>query len=189
MMSDKSVSGADQTPEDDDNLDDTQAEREADRRLRMRFDWDNLIEDLIEDGRQRGLFDNLPGKGKPLDLGRPGDEQGNSLANQLLADNDLRPPWLAMRVMVDEKVAEFRKRMEREWRRYQQGWTQAESDSVRTALALGWNDRCKEWAAEVVSLNKQISDYNLRRPSRGLEMYKLTLETELERIEAPRYLN
>ncbi len=184
-MVEDDVSGTDQNPE----ADDTHTEREADKRLRMRFDWNNLIEDLIEDGRQRGLFDNLPGKGKPLDLGRPGDEQGNSLANQLLADNDLRPPWLAMRVAVDEQIADFRKRMTREWQRYQRAWTQSASDSVRTALALGWDDRCKEWAAEIVSLNSQIADYNLRRPSRGLEMYKLTLEHELERLQAPRQLS
>lgn len=182
-MTDEIIPDADENAEES-----TQAEREADRRLRMRFDWNNLIEDLIEDGRQRGLFDNLPGKGKPLDLGRPGDEKGNSLANQLLADNDLRPPWLAMRVSTEEKIAVFRKRMEKQWRRYGQAWDQAESDSVRAALTLGWDDLCKEWATEIVSLNSLIADYNLRRPSRGLEMYKLILESELERLGAPRYL-
>lgn len=178
----------DQNRADDDTPEERQAERDADRRMRMRFDWNNLIEDLIEDGRQRGLFDDLPGKGKPLDLGRPGDERGQSLANQLLADNDLRPPWLAMRVAADEKIAAFRQRVEREWRRYDQAWRQAQSDSVRGALALGWDDLCKEWAAEIVSLNRLIADYNLRRPSNGLEMYKLKLEHELEKLAAPRYL-
>jgi len=43
---------------------------ELSHRQRIRHDWDNLIEDIIAEGRDRGLFDNLKGKGKPLDLNK-----------------------------------------------------------------------------------------------------------------------
>lgn len=173
----------------DSEHEDAQSERESNRRMRMRFDWNNLIEDLIEDGRQRGLFDDLPGAGKPLKLGKRRDESGQLLANQLMADNELRPPWLTRRLAVEEKVDEFRQQIRREWQRYERALAHAESDTIRTALRLSWDDLCKKWETEIVTLNKLIADYNLRRPSAALELYKLTLAHELERLNAPRHLN
>ena len=40
----------------------------ARHRQRMVTEYRDLIEDLIEDGRRRGLFDDLSGAGRPLDL-------------------------------------------------------------------------------------------------------------------------
>jgi len=52
-----------------------------DHRRRMRLQWNDLIEDLIEDGRRRGLFEDLPGKGKPLHLEQNIYEGSSALAN------------------------------------------------------------------------------------------------------------
>ncbi len=46
------------------------ANEQAHHKKRMRQDWDNLIEDIIQEGVEKGLFDNLKGKGKPLNLSR-----------------------------------------------------------------------------------------------------------------------
>ena len=37
-----------------------------DHRRRIRTDFSDLIEDMIEYGRRRGLFDGLAGRGRPL---------------------------------------------------------------------------------------------------------------------------
>lgn len=161
---------------------------EADKRWRMRHDWQNLIEDLIEDGRQRGLFDDLSGAGRPLELRQNLYEGSNALANQLLKDNNLRPAWLAHRLSVQERIERFRADVARTWQRYGRAFDQAVGESHRTALTIGWDDECKRWEAEIVELNKLIDDYNLRRPSAGLEVFKLRLQYELDRVEAPRYL-
>ena len=59
------------TPNDDEKI---QREQEHEERLqhrfRMRFDWDNLIEDKIQEGKEKGIFDQLKGKGKPLPLSK-----------------------------------------------------------------------------------------------------------------------
>jgi len=72
-------------------------QRQIEHRLRLRFDRSNLIEDLIEDGRQQGLFDNLPGKGKPLNLNQNPFACSQELANSLLKDNQMTPAWLIQR--------------------------------------------------------------------------------------------
>lgn len=161
---------------------------EAEKRGRMRFDWDNLIEDLIEDGRQRGLFDDLSGKGQPLDLRRNLFEGGQALSNQLLKDNNLRPAWLSHRLSVQERIDQFRQGVARSWQRYAAAYEQAAGETHRTALTIGWDDECRRWESEIIELNKLVGDYNLRRPSSNLEIFTLRLNDELKRVNAPRYL-
>jgi len=44
------------------------------------------------------------------------------------------------------------------------------------------------WLEQIAKLNRRIDDYNLKRPIERLELFKLTLESELKRIGARRYL-
>lgn len=160
----------------------------ARHKQRMRTDYRNLIEDLIEDGRQRGLFSDLAGKGKPLDLDDNAYEGSARLANKLLKDNDLRPAWLTHRVSVVEKIDALRAEIERTWRRYRVAFAQAQGEGHRSALTIGWDDACKGWEASIIKLNREIESYNLKRPSSQLEIFKLRLSDELRRVDAPRYL-
>lgn len=161
---------------------------EAEKRSRMRHDWANLIEDLIEDGRQRGLFDDLSGKGQPLELRQSLYEGSNALSNQLLKDNNLRPAWLSHRLFVQDRIDRFRQDIDLTWERYSRAFDQAVGDSHRTALTIGWDDACRRWESEIQEINKLVADYNLRRPTVNLEIYKLRLSDELKRVQAPRYL-
>jgi DnaJ family protein C protein 28 len=161
---------------------------EAEKRSRMRHDWDNLIEDLIEEGRQRGLFDDLSGKGRPLEM-RPSLYEGSAaLSNQLLKDNNLRPVWLSHRLSVQERIEQFRSDVARTWQRYDTAFQQAVGETHRTALTIGWDDECRRWEREIVEINKLVSNYNLRRPTSNLEIFSLRISDELKRVQAPRYL-
>ncbi len=157
-------------------------------RRRMRFQWNDLMEDLIEDGRRRGLFDDLPGRGRPLDLEKNIFEGSNTLANQLMKDNDIRPPWLTHRLDVSEKIDALRGEIGRTWDRYRVAGEQAQGDSHRSALTIGWDDACRRWQATIDKLNKEIESFNLKRPRGQAELFKLRLSDELKRASAPRYL-
>ena len=161
---------------------------EAEKRGRMRHDWNNLIEDLIEDGQQRGLFDDLSGKGQPLELRTNLYEGSKALSNQLLKDNNLRPAWLSIRLSVQERIEMFRRDVARTWQRYGPAFEQALGEAHRTALTTGWDDECRHWQSEIVELNRMVDDYNLRRPSSSLEIFRLRLDDELKKVKAPRYL-
>ena len=110
-------------------------------RRRMRFQWNDLMEDLIEDGRRRGLFENLPGKGKPLNLEHNAYEGSNTLANQLMKANDAKPIWLAQRIGVSEKIDELRTEMARVWERYKMAFSHAYGDSHRQGSCAGQGQR------------------------------------------------
>ena len=179
---------------DDDHEQDAEELSEAQRRtrhhLRMRFAWRDLIEEMIEEGRERGAFDNLRGAGKPLDLARNPFEEDRHLANALLKEHDLLPAWLLKRKAIGVEVQALRLDIGRRWARFSQAYVAAEKDhGRRAALRLGWDNACAVWQEEVTRLNKAIADFNLDRPSDNLELFKLRLDDELRRAGAARALD
>ena len=164
------------------------AQAQAEHRLRMRFGWHDLIEDLIEEGRKKGAFDNLAGSGKPLHLEQNQYAPEMVLANKLLKDNDLTPAWIINRNIILEQKEQLRAEMVRTWTQHKQAFRYAQGDAQKQALVISWDDACKRWLAEITKLNKLIEDFNLKRPVNNLELFKLRFDEELDRIHAERYL-
>jgi hypothetical protein len=167
----------------------SEEEQKARHRLRMRFEWHDLIEDMIQEGQERGIFDNLRGKGKPLDLNKNPFEGEGELANTLLKEHDLLPAWLLKRNTIGAETEALRQDIRRTWQRYVTAVAAAAGDDGRfQALRRGWRIDCAVWQEEIARLNKAIADFNLARPSANLELFKLRLESELRRAGAPEEL-
>lgn len=163
-------------------------ESSAEHRFRMRNDWDNLIEDLIQDGKEKGFFDNLPGKGKPLNLNRSPYGAERRLAHDLMKQNDMTPAWIMNRNDIRAKIDALRDEMQRVWVRHEREWRVIQDPHHRDSLTLSWDDACQRWLKQIKKLNQQIGDYNLKRPIDNMELVKLDLERELKRINALRWL-
>lgn len=158
----------------------------AEYRHRLRHDRQNLMEDIIQEGIDNGLFDNLPGKGKPLNLNRNHFAADMEMANELLKENDLPPAWVLQRNEILAKIAKLRAEIERQW-----GWHEGKfaiATANRGQLTIRWDDYCLKWQNEIVVLNKAIDAFNLKRPFDNIEIFKLNLEDELKRANAPRWL-
>ncbi len=158
----------------------------AEYRSRLRDERADLIEDLIQEGFEKGYFDNLPGKGKPLNLNKNPYAADMELANELLKENDLPPVWILQRNEILAQVAKIRAEIERQWRWHQREFEVASNDKAR--LTISWDDFCLKWLAEIGELNKKIDAFNLKRPFDNIEIFKLTLDSELKRAGAPRWL-
>lgn len=62
--------------------------------------YESLAERRVREAQERGEFDNLPGAGKPLDLGDPGDEDWwikSVLRRENLERSAVLPPALLLR--------------------------------------------------------------------------------------------
>ena len=67
--------------------------------------FESWVDKLIRDGIERGEFDDLPGKGKPiLDLDRPRDELWWVRQKLKREDVQLLPPTLQIRKDLDEAL-------------------------------------------------------------------------------------
>ena len=79
----------------------------ASEELGETVDWMAGIAELrIQDAIDEGLFDNLPGRGKPLDLTEnPFKPPGMRAVNRLLRQNKVLPPWLLLEKEIEASRA------------------------------------------------------------------------------------
>ena len=134
------------------------------------------------------MFDDLPGKGKPLTLSQNLYSADRELAHNILRENDIQPAWIMQRKHLLAEQQSLRTNINQTWQWHHQALTQATSKETRGKLVISWDDACQHWQTQIIKLNKEIQDFNLKRPIAHLEIYKLTLEGELKRVGAPRWL-
>jgi DnaJ family protein C protein 28 len=164
------------------------ATEEGKPRVPLPGKWSSTMDELIEEAMRRGDFDNLPGKGKPLNLSKNPFAQDTELAYQLLKDNDYTLPWIAERKEVFRQIEVFREKLNRVWLRFRGEYRAARSETVQMSLSLGWHERLTAWERQLKALNQRIGDVNLKQPDGQTELLKLSLDNELARIGAGREL-
>jgi DnaJ homolog subfamily C member 28 len=144
--------------------------------------WSSVMEELIEEAMRNGSFDNLPGRGKPLNLSTNPYSPETELAFQLLKNNRYTLPWIAERNALLDQIDGFRRQIGDTGRFYQTEYRVARSELIRQSLIMGWREQLVAWQAKIDLLNKRIADLNLKQPEAlGLEIVKLTLARELAR--------
>lgn len=156
------------------------------RAVRPLGEWQDLVGQRIEEAMRDGAFDNLPGRGKRLNLRRnpfvPEDQQ---LAYQLLQNNNLAPAWIGERQEVLRKIESWRVQL-----RQQVAEVQAEArpgGAEQTYLRQRWERQVAIWEAEILELNRRITTLNLQQPVAHLEVFKLILDEELARLGVSRH--
>lgn len=146
--------------------------------------WRDLISQRIEEAMREGKFDNLPGKGKPLDLTPqpyvPADMQ---MANSLLKNNGLAPAWIGERNQVLAEIERFRSKVRRAVTEYRVASAAARTDAAQAALEQRWQRQLLAWEEEIVALNRRIEIQNFKQPALFLEIFKLRLADEIKRAE------
>jgi hypothetical protein len=142
--------------------------------------WDELINNRIEEAMKAGAFDNLPGKGKPLRLNEnPNEPSDMQMAHKILKNNDLTPPWIADRKAILAEIETIRGEMRRQWDRVQSGADGADG-------AAEWQRVIPLWETRIGDLNRRIRDLNLGMPIPSMEILRLDLNDELARMGATR---
>ena len=72
--------------------------------------WDSLVERRIKEAQEQGLFDDLPGKGEPLDLSdNPFLDPSWRIAYNLLQDHGFAPGWIELDKEIRTELAACRR--------------------------------------------------------------------------------
>ena len=157
------------------------------RRRRGLKEWQDLITEQLDDAASKGAFKNLPGSGRPLRLNEhPNEPSDMRMANKLLKDNDLTPAWIGDRKALQSEIEALRTAMLNEWT-----LTCARANAPGTdaeALESGWKRTLHRWEEQIADLNRRIADLNITLPIWRMELHRLRLGEELERIGAARTL-
>jgi DnaJ family protein C protein 28 len=153
-------------------------------------DWESWIDQQIREAQERGEFDNLPGKGKPLDLTPNPYAQEQELAYKILKDAGYAPEWIELDKVIRGKLERARSSLARSW-----AWRQerladlaARSDSwanaERARAVDGWQRAVVAFELEVEAINREIRDLNLKVPSARFQRRKVDAAGEVARIES-----
>lgn len=129
--------------------------------------WQTVVEQRIQQGMGAGVFDNLPGVGKPLNLWDDAFvPEEMRMAFRLLRSNDLAPLW----VQVNREIQEDLRRMRRVREYAEERWHKlsvTQRDAVRD-----------DYERKIGALNTKILNYNLLAPSSSVHL-PLLLADEL----------
>ena len=112
-----------ETSQDDQGNDDSQKDL---KKPLTQKDWQDIVGKRLDDAVEAGMFDNLPGKGKPLNLDKdslvPEDQW---LANKILKNNELTPSWIGNRGDVQKQMEAWRGALKSNYDWYQTQYQQA----------------------------------------------------------------
>lgn len=132
------------------------------------------IEEIIRQAMQEGKFDDLPGKGKPLNLDQnPHQDPEWRVAHHLLKSAGFSLPWIERLDGINEKLNQARTALARSWE-----WQGGEhGDSSEEAQ---WSAAMELFAEQVDAINDQIRAYNLEVPNSRFQVPLVNIDQELE---------
>lgn len=163
----------------------TELPPDAPRTHRTPEQWQDLISQRIEEAMRQGEFDNLRGKGKPLDASPdPYVSPDMQMANALLKNNKLAPAWIADRTAMLAAIDRLRAQIRTVTAEFAEAQKAATTPERREHLAQQWSAQVATWRTEIADLNQRSEVQNLKQPVTFLEILKLRLEDELRRAGA-----
>ena len=138
-----------------------------------RHNYQSLIEQRMQQAQEEGLFDNLPGAGKPQkyddDSLVPVEDRAGY---RLLKANGFAPPWIETRREIEEQRADLGTWLEQANRR----WSYVDATG-RAALRVSYRRKLDD-------LQRLILTFNLKTP-RGVEQLEtLRVAEELLKLGA-----
>lgn len=140
--------------------------------------WDRIAEEKILRAIEEGVFDELPGRGRPLKLDEaPFENPDMRLAHHLLRSSGYTLPWIAERREIENDIRGARCNLIRCWQRY--GAARAGD------LAQGeWRRGLDAFRRQVEVINARIRDYNLAVPVSAAQRGLVDPEREVGEVTA-----
>lgn len=135
------------------------------------------------------MFDDLPGKGRRLDLTRNPYAQDEELAFKVLKDAGYAPEWIELDKAIRSRSAAACSALQRSRRAREASLGELEdrSDSWtrsrREQIVAAWEKAVATFSEEIGAINDGIAILNLKVPSPRFQRHKLDPEREVERME------
>lgn len=155
-------------------------------------DWESWIDEQIREAEARGDFDNLPGKGKPLNLDWNPFASDRELAFKILKDAGYAPEWIELDKAIRGRLDRARATLSRSWSWYQANLRRLDeradrgAEAERGRLRGGWQRAVIAFQAEIKAVNADIAALNLKVPSPRFQRPRLDADHERRQITGER---
>lgn len=115
---------------------------------------ESMTEKKLREAIERGDFDNLPGKGEPVDLQEnPFEDPDLRVVHRLLRSAGFAPAWIEERKDIDAQFEFAKTKLTRAWSLF--GKTSE----------YEWQRTVREFREQAAQLNERIKLYNLKAPA------------------------
>ncbi|XWS55919.1 hypothetical protein CRYUN_Cryun09bG0041400 [Craigia yunnanensis] len=131
----------------------------------------NVVEQRIWHSMEEGQFENLPRKGKPLDLNtNPHADPAEDILYRILSKNGRAPEWVELNKEIRSKVSDWRIALKKAWTSKCNGHHEK------------WVECCEALKMQLREISDKVFRYNLIVPF-GSQMFGLKWEKEVARLE------
>src|ERR1700686_1026410 len=128
--------------------------------------WESLIDQKIREAMEQGEFDDLPGKGKPVDTSEnPFEDPELRLAHRMLRNVGFAPSWIEERKDINSEFENARNHLSRA-RTVLQKALGTENERGATAR---WEQALTLFREQAGELNQRIVAWNLKVPAAGFQ--------------------
>lgn len=142
--------------------------------------WESLIDQKIREAMERGEFDNLTGKGEPIDLSEnPYEDPDWRTAHRMLRNAGFAPSWIEERKDIDAELAVARSNLARVWMIRQN----ARNTEHESSAGMRWQNALQTFREKVVELNRRINLWNLKAPAVAFQRARIDVEAEIKGIQ------
>ncbi|KAL6859163.1 hypothetical protein ACP4OV_018165 [Aristida adscensionis] len=139
--------------------------------VRSETDIVNVVEQRIWHSMEEGHFENLPGKGKPLNLNsNPHADPAEDTLYRILSRNGCAPEWVELNKEIRGTIAGWRSALRK-------AWANRSGDD-----GSNWNDDCRFLQEQIRQINDKVFRYNLIVPF-GRQMFGLNWDKEVDKLK------
>ena len=137
---------------------------------------EKLVEKKIREAMEKGEFDNLPGKGEPIDLSEnPFEDPEMRTVHRLLRNAGFAPAFIEERKSIEAELARWRQMLSRAQELYR-----------GESKAGEWIRVTNEFRAAVRELNDRVRLYNLKTPAPAFQRRLVDADAGIAQIEPTR---
>jgi DnaJ homolog subfamily C member 28 len=142
--------------------------------------WESLIDQKIREAIEQGEFEDLSGKGEPIDLSEnPFEDPDWRLAHRMLRSAGFAPAWIEERKDIDAELTAARVSLSRALMVMRNA---RDTEHYRSAEAR-WLRALDDFREKVAELNRRIHVWNLKAPTVGFHRHRIDIEREIEHIK------
>jgi DnaJ family protein C protein 28 len=141
------------------------------------------LDEQIRQAIKDGAFDNLTGKGKPLNLEKnPHEDPAWRMAFRVLRSGGHTLPWIEARRGIEADFEAAQKSLARSW-----SWRNSALDQNISYLIVEeeWQRAFQAYKHKIADLNQRIFNYNLEVPADQLKRLKINPDREIAKITKP----
>jgi len=150
---------------------------------------ESLIDKLIRESMERGEFDDLPGRGQPIDLSEnPFEDPELRTVHRLLRSAGFAPAWIEERKDIDAEFERARATLVRAKKLYgQSGKLSAQQSAPAGDHGLSksaqWQRAAREFCEIAAELNQRIRIYNLKAPAAVFHRKTIDAQSVIRELE------